>query len=82
VQFDERRQIGRIASKCRGQPIPQPSCCAAFKGVACPYSALLDDVTNGCSVELLMKIHDFCSMPAGYFAMCGDSEFGIRCPPH
>ncbi|KAK1601187.1 hypothetical protein QYE76_018923 [Lolium multiflorum] len=80
VQFDEKKQITKIANKCRGQEVPLPSCCEAFRSVACPYSALLDDVTNGCSVDLLMKIHDFCRMPAGYFAMCGDSTVGLSCP--
>uniref|UniRef100_A0ACD5UR60 Uncharacterized protein n=1 Tax=Avena sativa TaxID=4498 RepID=A0ACD5UR60_AVESA len=80
VQFDEKRQIDMIAKKCSGQVVPLPSCCTAFSSVACPYSDLLDDVTNGCSVELLMKIHDAVSLPATYFAMCGDSDKGLTCP--
>uniref|UniRef100_A0ACD5UCZ7 Uncharacterized protein n=1 Tax=Avena sativa TaxID=4498 RepID=A0ACD5UCZ7_AVESA len=79
VQFDEKRQIAKIANKCKGQAVPQPSCCEAFSSVACPYSDLLDEVTNGCSVELLMKIHDQSSLPAQYFAMCGDSAKGLSC---
>jgi hypothetical protein len=73
--------MGKIGSKCRGQEIPKPQCCAAVKDFACPYSDLVDELTNGCNVELLDKAQTFCSVPIGYFGFCGDSEFGISCPP-
>ncbi|CAM0903972.1 unnamed protein product [Alopecurus aequalis] len=80
VHFDETRKMGRIESKCRGQEMPNAECCKAFKAVACPYADLLDELTNHCNDELLLKIHAFCSVPIGYFSFCGDSVRGISCP--
>uniref|UniRef100_A0ACD5USY7 Uncharacterized protein n=1 Tax=Avena sativa TaxID=4498 RepID=A0ACD5USY7_AVESA len=81
VPFDEMRRMGNIESKCKGQEVPKPHCCKAFKDFACPYSDLLDDFTTGCSGAMLIKLQTFCSVPMGYFGFCGDSAMGITCPP-
>ena len=72
--------MSKIEATCRGQEVPKPECCKAFKDFACPYSTLLDNLTNGCALELLMKVRSFCNVPREFFAACGDSDVGLTCP--
>ncbi|KQJ83390.1 GPI-anchored protein LLG1 [Brachypodium distachyon] len=76
VRFDQMQHFGRIEATCKGDQVPTSQCCDAF---ACPYRDELNDLENGCSTEMLIRINTICMLPTSFFVECGNSRQGIDC---
>lgn len=70
-----------ITSQCKGPHYLAAPCCAAFKEFACPYSELLNDLTNDCASTMFSYINLYGRYPPGLFASeCREGKQGLACP--
>lgn len=70
-----------ITSKCKGPRYPPNICCAAFKEFACPYTDVLNDLTNDCASTMFSYINLYGKYPPGLFASeCREGKEGLACP--
>ncbi|XP_062079119.1 GPI-anchored protein LLG1 [Humulus lupulus] len=70
-----------ITSQCKGPHYPAKQCCAAFKDFACPYSDVLNDLTNDCASTMFSYINLYGRYPPGLFASeCKEGKLGLECP--
>ncbi|WCJ32518.1 GPI-anchored protein LORELEI [Euphorbia peplus] len=70
-----------ITSQCKGPSYPPKSCCAAFKDFACPYTDVLNDLTNDCASTMFSYINLYGKYPPGLFANeCREGKLGLECP--
>ncbi|KAL6275423.1 hypothetical protein ACE6H2_019024 [Prunus campanulata] len=70
-----------IISRCKGPQYPAAQCCAAFKELACPYTDVLNDLTNECASIMFSYINLYGNYPPGLFANeCHDGKEGLLCP--
>ena len=70
-----------ITSQCKGPQYPPTTCCAAFKEFACPFSDVLNDLTNDCATTMFSYINLYGKYPAGLFSSeCRDGKQGLECP--
>ncbi|KAK1295735.1 hypothetical protein QJS10_CPB15g01252 [Acorus calamus] len=69
-----------ITSQCKGPDYNTTSCCNAYKQFSCPFTAQLNDLSNGCSNTMFTYI-DLKGYPPGLFAsLCHDGVDGLSCP--
>ncbi|KAK6919056.1 hypothetical protein RJ641_017478 [Dillenia turbinata] len=70
-----------ITSQCKGPKYPANLCCAAFKELACPYAADLNDISNDCATTLFSYINLYGKYPPGLFSSeCREGKEGLACP--
>lgn len=70
-----------ITSQCKGPHYPADRCCAAFKNFACPYTEVLNDLTNDCASTMFSYINLYGKYPPGLFASeCKEGKEGLLCP--
>ncbi|CAB4312259.1 unnamed protein product [Prunus armeniaca] len=70
-----------ITSRCKGPRYPAVQCCAAFKELACPYTDVLNDLTNECASIMFSYINLYGNYPPGLFANeCHEGKEGLLCP--
>ncbi|CAK7323889.1 unnamed protein product [Dovyalis caffra] len=70
-----------ITSQCKGPQYPPSSCCGAFKEFACPYTDVLNDLTNDCASIMFSYINLYGKYPPGLFANeCREGKEGLACP--
>lgn len=70
-----------ITSQCKGPHYPADRCCAAFKDFACPYTEMLNDLTNDCASTMFSYINLYGRYPPGLFASeCREGKPGLECP--
>ncbi|KAJ7963480.1 GPI-anchored protein LORELEI-like [Quillaja saponaria] len=69
-----------ITSKCKGPHYLPNLCCSAFKEFACPYSDVLNDLTNDCASTMFSYINLYGKYPPGLFASeCREGKEGLLC---
>lgn len=70
-----------ITSQCKGPRYPADPCCASFKELACPYTDVLNDLTNECASIMFSYINLYGNYPPGLFANeCREGKLGLECP--
>lgn len=70
-----------ITSQCKGPRYPANRCCPAFKELACPYTDVLNDLTNECASIMFSYINLYGNYPPGLFANeCREGKLGLACP--
>ncbi|CAL1365724.1 unnamed protein product [Linum trigynum] len=70
-----------ITSQCKGPSYPPKECCSAFKDFACPYSDVINDLTNDCASTMFSYINLYGKYPPGLFASeCREDKQGLSCP--
>ncbi|XP_050368700.1 GPI-anchored protein LLG1 [Argentina anserina] len=70
-----------ITSQCKGPRYPAKPCCASFKELACPYTDVLNDLTNECASIMFSYINLYGNYPPGLFANeCREGKLGLECP--
>jgi hypothetical protein len=69
-----------ITSKCKGPKYPPKECCGSFKEFACPYTDVLNDLTNDCASTMFSYINLYGRYPPGLFASeCREGKEGLDC---
>lgn len=70
-----------ITSQCKGPRYPANRCCPAFKELACPFTDVLNDLTNECASIMFSYINLYGNYPPGLFANeCHEGKLGLACP--
>ncbi|BBH04464.1 LORELEI-LIKE-GPI-ANCHORED PROTEIN 1 [Prunus dulcis] len=58
-----------ITSRCKGPQYPAAQCCDAFKELACPYTDVLNDLTNECASIMFSYITSMETTHRGFLPM-------------
>ncbi|KAL5214523.1 hypothetical protein ABZP36_003675, partial [Zizania latifolia] len=67
-----------LAGECKGPQMTAQRCCKAFKGFACPFSDMLNNVSNGCADDMFYHISTKGDLPPGIFYMnCREGPEGL-----